>query len=741
MFIKVQQSTFLFSNERLLCQVAVNSPLHTRLKNLMSATIPLLKEGRYSIEHEFSSLGNASRFQAFDTVNEAAVTVVEVPLRLPKVATAAQRESYNSVFEQQAQTLKGLSHKSLIAVKDHFSEAGRHYLVTDLIDGLDLNSHLKDRKKPFSVTEVVEWANSILEALSSLHMSRPPVYFSAMRPENLILRADGTVGVAVSAAVICGDASASSEPDDSVAYSPLEQLWSGLDAASQKVIINKYDEASERVLKQDLDARSDIYSLGATLYHLVTGRRPSDVLERSIEIIEGNADPLKSPHKLDSSIPTEISDVIMKAMEIKREYRFDSAAIMRQVLKTAVVRVKEREEEDARELEEAAEDLKQAARAKLNGNVAAKTEIPAATPQDEVTPPVVERQKPEVTENAAPEPVAEKPVETDTKPFEPPVPQTVVQQPATPAPQTARPTEAFSLDDDLLGLMSPSVHTSGAPEAKVAQALPVNEIKAEQVKVVEVSEEAVPEIETAAAEEEAVVFSSAPIIEAQEVKEPEIMVEPEEVVEVAVDVEPHELDPSAVTVTEVEAEEVIPPVVVEIEKIPAAAAITPVEVKSAEVEKVEPVAVAQPVFKPTPVSNYEDLPVNKGGLPVGAPALAAIVAIFAVIALGGWMFLGGSSEDRPSTPAAETRDVNSPVSAPQSAEPSQNALQSEQPGSMNQPAATQSEQPAFVDNKSETQKAGPAAATQPKPKKAAPAPSKSPAQKKPVTVDDLINDN
>jgi len=115
-------------------------------------------------------------------------------------------------------------------------------------------------------------------------------------------------------------------------YRPLEQLWGGLDGASQKVILNSYDERSRRILQQPLDARSDIYSVGATLYHVLTRTLPKDALERSIEILDGNSDPLTAPADLDSSIPEEISEVIMKSMELRREHRYDSAAIMRQVL-------------------------------------------------------------------------------------------------------------------------------------------------------------------------------------------------------------------------------------------------------------------------------------------------------------------------------------------------------------------------------------------------------------------------
>src|SRR4029453_15092633 len=75
----------------------------------------------------------------------------------------------------------------------------------------------------------------------------------------------------------------------------------------------------------------------------MTGVEPVDPIERSIEILEGKLDPLREPTKVDPQISPEISDVLMKALEIKRENRYDSAVIMRQVLKTAITRGAERE--------------------------------------------------------------------------------------------------------------------------------------------------------------------------------------------------------------------------------------------------------------------------------------------------------------------------------------------------------------------------------------------------------------
>ncbi len=327
--------------------VAANSPPFYTPKN-MPATNALLQEGRYRITNESSHEGGVSVYDAYDTVSETNVIVREITVKRDKVQTVSQRESLNVALADQARALTEIKHESLLHVRDYFSETGRQYIVVDPIEGDDLQVLLDRQGTRFPISDVTTWADQLLDALHYLHSFRTPIIHREIRPENIRFNPDGKVMLVTFGLVGDGRQDRlvvnANGPDGSdITYSPLEQIWNGLDAASQKVIVSRYDERSERILKENLDARSDIYSLGATLYHLATAQAPVDSLERSIEILEGRSDPLASPNTIDPSIPAEISDVIVKAMEIKREYRFDSAAIMRQVLRTALVRVKERE--------------------------------------------------------------------------------------------------------------------------------------------------------------------------------------------------------------------------------------------------------------------------------------------------------------------------------------------------------------------------------------------------------------
>ncbi len=329
----------------------------------MPATNELLQEGRYRISQSPTQQGEEKVFEAYDTVRNTTVVVREIPVKLNKVATVSQRESLKMAFANQAKALTEIEHDALLPVHDYFSEIDRQYLVMEAVEGDSLAELLASRNKPFSVGEVTNWADALLDGLNYLHSRKPAIIHRNINPTNVKLHPSGKIkliGVGVESAADSEFAANSITEGENLRYSPMEQIWPGLDPASQKVITNSYDERSERILKEPLDERSDIYSFGATLYFLMTGVEPVDPIERSIEILEGKLDPLREPSKVESRIPSEISDVLMKSLEIKRENRYDSAVIMRQVLRTAIERIQARKEDGVREQEEAAEATRMA---------------------------------------------------------------------------------------------------------------------------------------------------------------------------------------------------------------------------------------------------------------------------------------------------------------------------------------------------------------------------------------------
>jgi len=312
----------------------------------MPAINETLQQERYRIIQPLGQNGVGAIYEAYDTVRETKVLFKEISVNLRKVTTLTQQEELRRRFSDEAKILTGIRHESLLPVYDFFSEIDRHYLVMELADGNNLSELIEQRQKPFALSDVSNWAEQMLDALQYLHAQAPPVIHRDIKPQNVKLTSDGKIKLALS--IQNPDLKVNAvAANQSLHYLPLEQIWLGLDSASQKVIANSFDEKSERILEQPADARSDIYALGATVYQLLTARLPIDALERSIDILEDKPDPLARPERINPAIPSEISDILMKALEIKRENRFDSAVIMRQAWRTAFVRLKERAALDA----------------------------------------------------------------------------------------------------------------------------------------------------------------------------------------------------------------------------------------------------------------------------------------------------------------------------------------------------------------------------------------------------------
>ncbi|HEX8734242.1 MAG TPA: protein kinase [Pyrinomonadaceae bacterium] len=314
----------------------------------MPAINETLQQERYRIIQPLGQNGVGAIYEAYDNVRETKVLFKEISVNLRKVTTLTQQEELRRRFADEAKILTGMKHESLLPVYDFFSEIDRHYLVMELADGNNLSELIEQRQKPFSLADVSNWIGQMLDALQYLHAQMPPVIHRDIKPQNIKLTSDGKIKLALS--IQNPDLKVNAvAANQTLHYLPLEQIWLGLDSASQKVIANSFDEKSERILEQPADARSDIYALAATVYQLLTARLPIDALERSIDILEGKPDPLARPDKINPAIPPEISDILMKALEIKRENRFDSAVIMRQAWRTAFVHLKEREAPEATE--------------------------------------------------------------------------------------------------------------------------------------------------------------------------------------------------------------------------------------------------------------------------------------------------------------------------------------------------------------------------------------------------------
>ena len=142
----------------------------------------------------------------------------------------------------------------MLHVRDHFSEVGKQYLVLESIEGKTLLDLLAEHGRAFSTEEVLPWADQLLDALNHLHTFVPPIIHRSIKPQHIKLTEDGKIKLLAfgisddNGTRINTNLSSSVEPE--IGYSPLEQIWESLDPASQKVIINSFDDADGRTLTE-----------------------------------------------------------------------------------------------------------------------------------------------------------------------------------------------------------------------------------------------------------------------------------------------------------------------------------------------------------------------------------------------------------------------------------------------------------------------------------------------------------
>jgi serine/threonine-protein kinase len=216
-------------------------------------------------------------------------------------------------FMREATVLARLDHPNLPKVSDFFSIGERDYLVMDFVPGKDLRTLMTEarlKKNFLPERDVLNWASQLADALSYLHQQDPPILHRDIKPSNLKLTPGGVIKLVdfglvkimasdeVTITVVQGRGTAT--------YTPLEQY--GGDAGHT-------------------DLRSDIFSFGATLYHLLTNTAPEEARDRFL-----NPEILIAPRDLNSDISPRTERAIFWAMNLHPDERPQSIEQFRQAL-------------------------------------------------------------------------------------------------------------------------------------------------------------------------------------------------------------------------------------------------------------------------------------------------------------------------------------------------------------------------------------------------------------------------
>jgi serine/threonine-protein kinase len=254
---------------------------------------------RYQITGLIGQGGMGAVYMASDLLLEGRKTAIkEVGLETFGPEGDPLTEQARLQFYREASTLARLDHPNLPKVSDYFSHNGRDYLVMDFVPGRDLKEILDEARAQgrfLSEALVLGWAEQLGEALDYLHSQNPPVVHRDIKPANIKLTPSGQIKLVDFGLVKL------MVPDDSrtvtvlqgrgtAAYTPLEQY--GGDTGHT-------------------DVRSDIYSLGATLYHLLTGQPPADAKERFLR-----PGALIPPRTINPQISSATEEALLWALEM-----------------------------------------------------------------------------------------------------------------------------------------------------------------------------------------------------------------------------------------------------------------------------------------------------------------------------------------------------------------------------------------------------------------------------------------
>lgn len=306
---------------------------------------------RYRIIRQLGHGGMGAVYEAHDNVFDTTCAVKEIMLDLSKSSNPKQQEMLLRAFEREAKLLAKIKHEAVPHVRDYFTDDNRQYLVMELVEGKDLGELLEERKTPFPLDDVMRWMDQLLDGLDYLHTQNPPIFHRDLKPQNLKMTPRGKIKLLDFGIAKGGTESAN--PSSTIGnqtfvaatlnYSPIEQIFRVLDPVFREVLTQRFEARIQSVMQQPADARSDLYALGATAYHLLTGFLPIDSLKRTIEVWSGKKDPLEHPTTLNKNIPPEIANVLLKSMELDHAKRYVSALEMQQALQKAVSNTKARE--------------------------------------------------------------------------------------------------------------------------------------------------------------------------------------------------------------------------------------------------------------------------------------------------------------------------------------------------------------------------------------------------------------
>ena len=277
-----------------------------------SAKLKPLSEGtvlnsRYEIVRKIGGGGMGAVYLASD--NNLGGVLRAVKEMVQAHIEEEQQEKAINDFKRESMILSTLDHPSIPTIFDYFydEEEGRFYLVMKYISGGDLSSRLRAAPEgKLDEKTVTEWAIQITDVLDYLHNQPSTIVYRDLKPSNIMV--DGNTGRVMLI-------------DFGIARSISQREEKGVTA------VGTMGYAPPELFSGNVEPRSDIYSLGSTMFHLLTGADPQS---NPLLIFDFQKNP--RPRQINPRLSDQMERILMRAVEYNAEARFPSAAEMRSVL-------------------------------------------------------------------------------------------------------------------------------------------------------------------------------------------------------------------------------------------------------------------------------------------------------------------------------------------------------------------------------------------------------------------------
>lgn len=217
-----------------------------------------------------------------------------------------------SRFEQEARMLGSLSHPNLPRIYDAFSERGRSYLVMDYIEGKTLLEALREtRSTPLPTHQVLNYARQLCDVLAYLHQQRPPIIFRDVKPTNIMVTGKGHIYL--------------------IDFGIARFFKEGKHQDTVLLGSPGYAPPEQHGLAQTTP-RSDIYGLGATLHHCLTGRDPYYAQDRFF---------FPPIQQYNPQVPKDLEQLVLRMVAYHEQQRPASVNEVQQILTTIIQQANE----------------------------------------------------------------------------------------------------------------------------------------------------------------------------------------------------------------------------------------------------------------------------------------------------------------------------------------------------------------------------------------------------------------